>query len=212
MAQLTRKEREQIRKREEILSASLTVFAQKGYHGATMSEISKISEYPLGTIYKFFQGKEYIYHEMVLKTCIALGDILLDIISKSDWSPTKKINEYLKQYVNFGLQNKDYFLVYNSQRNMVDEVLVPNTNQKITKLHNKMLELLGDIFREGIEKKEFRDFPEDEMASIFSSITFSTIWSCAADENISKEKLDKKLETIFNIYSMGVCTGKEKKI
>ena len=87
MEPLSRKEREKKRKREEILAAALSVFAQKGYHGATMAEISQVSEYPLGTIYKFFQGKERIYHEMVMETGVALGDILLDIIKKNEGSP-----------------------------------------------------------------------------------------------------------------------------
>ncbi len=48
MTELTRKEREKKRKRDEILEASLSVFVQKGYHGATMAEISQASEYPPG--------------------------------------------------------------------------------------------------------------------------------------------------------------------
>lgn len=201
MEPLSRKEREKKRKREEILAAAISVFAQKGYHGATMAEISQVSEYPLGTIYKFFQGKERIYHEMVMETGVALGDILLDIIKKNEGSPKDQIRKCFNEYLKYGIQRREYFLIYNSQRSSIDAVLVPNINKSINKLHNKMNELLADIFEEGIKQGEFKDHPPLEMANVFSSVVFSTIWLIMGDpENYGQKKID----SIFSIFMEGV--------
>ncbi len=208
MPELTRKEREKKRKRDEILEASLSVFAQKGYHGATMAEISQASEYPLGTIYKFFQGKEQIYYVMVRDIGIALGDILLEVFSQEDWSPSKKIKEYLKRFISYGIEKSNSFLLYNSQRSSIDAVLFPNINETINKLHNKMRHLLTDIFKEGIEKGEFMDYPPEEMSNMYSSITFSTIWNLTSGEEISEEELEAKIDNIFNIFTKGVIQEK----
>jgi AcrR family transcriptional regulator len=201
MEPLSRKEREKKRKREEILAAALSVIAQKGYHGATMAEISQISEYPLGTIYKFFQGKEQIYYEMIVETGVALGDILLDIIEKNDGSPKDQIRKCFNEYLKYGIEKREYFLVYNSQRSSIDAVLVPNINKSINKLHNKMNELLADIFEEGIKQGEFKDHPPLDMANVFSSVVFSTIWLIMGDpDNYGQKKIDN----IFSIFMEGV--------
>ncbi|MCP3925708.1 MAG: TetR/AcrR family transcriptional regulator [Desulfobacterales bacterium] len=202
MEQLSRKEREKKRKREEILTAALSVFAQKGYHGATMAEISQVSEYPLGTIYKFFQGKEQIYHEMIRETGVALGDILLNIIENDDCSPIDQIKKCFNEYIQYGIEKRDYFLIYNSQRSSIDAVLVPNINKSINKLHNKMNELLADIFEKGIEQGQFKSHSTAEMAHVFSSVVFSTIWMLIGEhESVETERLDN----LFAIFMEGIC-------
>jgi AcrR family transcriptional regulator len=76
MASLTRKERDDKRKRREILAAALAVFAEGGFHNTTMARISKAAQYPLGTIYKYFPGKKEMYHDLVIERVHELGRIL----------------------------------------------------------------------------------------------------------------------------------------
>lgn len=59
--QLSRKDRERERHRQEILIAAERIFALKGYQGAAVEEIAKEAEFAVGTIYKFFKGKEDLY-------------------------------------------------------------------------------------------------------------------------------------------------------
>jgi len=64
-----------------------------------------------------------------------------------------------------------------------------------------MNELLADIFEEGIKIGEFKDHPPLEMANVFSSVVFSTIWLIMGDpENYGQKKRD----TIFSIFMEGV--------
>ncbi len=61
--QLPRKDRERERHRTEILEAAERVFAFKGYQGATVEEIAREAEFAVGTIYKYFKGKEELYFQ-----------------------------------------------------------------------------------------------------------------------------------------------------
>ncbi len=62
---LSRKERERLRHRREILAAGERVFARKGYYNATVEEIAREAEFAVGTIYNFFDGKEALYTSIV---------------------------------------------------------------------------------------------------------------------------------------------------
>ena len=62
---ITRKEREFIAHRGEILSAAEKVFAVKGFFPTTMSEIAEIAEFGTGTLYKYFKSKEDLYFSLI---------------------------------------------------------------------------------------------------------------------------------------------------
>ena len=49
-----------IDKKQRILDAALEVFAQKSYHGASMSNIAKLAGVSKGLIYNYFTNKESI--------------------------------------------------------------------------------------------------------------------------------------------------------
>ena len=61
MKDLPRKERERLRRQQELLEAAEEVFSQKGFPNATIQEISEKSELATSTIYQLFQNKEEIY-------------------------------------------------------------------------------------------------------------------------------------------------------
>lgn len=50
--------------RSNILQASIKVFSQKGFHGATMNEIAKEVGVSKGTLYTYFKSKEDILNEI----------------------------------------------------------------------------------------------------------------------------------------------------
>ena len=67
MNRLTRKERERVRHRTEIIRAAEAIFAEKGFHGATIEDIARRAEFAVGTIYNFFKGKEDLYVHVIEK-------------------------------------------------------------------------------------------------------------------------------------------------
>ena len=58
VTQLSRKERERLIRRQEILDAGLALFSEKGFHNVSMNEIAQKAEFAIGTLYKFFENKE----------------------------------------------------------------------------------------------------------------------------------------------------------
>lgn len=53
------------RSRERILAAALAVFAEKGYHNATVSEITARAGVSRGLITYYFPGKQQLAHELL---------------------------------------------------------------------------------------------------------------------------------------------------
>jgi AcrR family transcriptional regulator len=65
---LSRKEREKVRHKNEILSAALKLFSERGFHNVSMQQIAEESEFAVGTLYNFFTSKEALFDELT-KNC-----------------------------------------------------------------------------------------------------------------------------------------------
>jgi len=63
--ELTRKERERLRHKKEILDKALRLFSEKGFHNVAMQEIAQISEFSVGTLYNLFESKEALFSELM---------------------------------------------------------------------------------------------------------------------------------------------------
>jgi AcrR family transcriptional regulator len=53
---LSRREREKLRQRQEMLDAAVKLFSKDGYHNVSMLKIAQEAEFAIGTLYKFFRN------------------------------------------------------------------------------------------------------------------------------------------------------------
>ncbi len=60
-------------KRQIIFDAALAVFAERGFHTATMDDIAKASGVAKGTLYRYFQSKEELLEQLLRSTSQALA-------------------------------------------------------------------------------------------------------------------------------------------
>src|SRR5512138_1503905 len=52
--------------RQKILDAALVVFANKGYHSATVGAVAKTAGVSQGLLYNYFKSKEEVLHELMI--------------------------------------------------------------------------------------------------------------------------------------------------
>lgn len=60
-----RREREVVSAREAIVDAAITVFAEHGYHGATVDQLASAAGYSVGSLYNYFSGKQQLYRSVL---------------------------------------------------------------------------------------------------------------------------------------------------
>ena len=60
-----RRERENARRREDVLGAASTAFAERGFQGAQVSEIAAAAELSTKSVYALFPSKEVLYEEVI---------------------------------------------------------------------------------------------------------------------------------------------------
>src|ERR1039457_3775589 len=70
----SRREREKLRRAQDILSAAERIFAIHGFDAATMEQIAQEAEYATGTIYLYFKDKHALYAALIASKLSAMVD------------------------------------------------------------------------------------------------------------------------------------------
>ena len=72
---------EEERHRQEILEAAIRVFADKGFHAATIRDVAKAAAFSVGKLYLHFHSKEALYAELLDHYMDELIDCLEEVFA-----------------------------------------------------------------------------------------------------------------------------------
>ncbi len=80
----------------KILTAALDLFVEKGYHNVSIHEVREVADVSIGSIYRYFGGKEGIA-QALYKHIVNEVDELIDGVTQSISTPVEQIEEIIKQ-------------------------------------------------------------------------------------------------------------------
>ncbi|MDV3427846.1 MAG: TetR/AcrR family transcriptional regulator [Bacillota bacterium] len=113
-----RREKEKQIRRNDIIDAAEKVIFSKGYDSATMDDIAKEAEFSKRTVYIYFNSKEQLYFEIMVrgyKILIQMIEASLnDVKGKNSLERIKQIGKTL---YNFNNEYPDYFKAIMSYEN-----------------------------------------------------------------------------------------------
>jgi len=119
MQPLSRRDREALRHRDEILTAAEQVFAEKGFHNTTMEDIAQTSEFAIGTLYKHFKSKEAIFLGLMEDRLTGYIDGMGTVIAQE--KPFNEIlDEFLYYYAEFGDQHRAFLRLFHNTSTSAD--------------------------------------------------------------------------------------------
>jgi len=111
MAVRHRKERERLARQQLILDAAIQVFAQKGFHQATMDDVAQEAELGKGTLYYYFKSKEEILQKLLKDNTRNFFDqIIQAVASEKDF--IKMVRKVLLFYASYFTEHKMFFNIY----------------------------------------------------------------------------------------------------
>jgi len=197
---ISRKKREYLAHREEILLAAEKVFAAKGFFPSTMSDIAKEAEFGTGTLYKYFKSKEHLYFTLINEKVEEINRLVKTELSEKT-SAVERIKRVLGLQFEFVGRNRNFFRIYISEWNRF-EWTVKDELGKI--IHEKMMtyiELITRVIRQGVKDREFKLIDPVDLAHGLVGVVNSFIfeWLISAQPY----PLVSKLDTVLKIFLKG---------
>jgi AcrR family transcriptional regulator len=196
---LSRREREKLRQRQEILAAALELFSENGYHSVSMHQIAEKAEFAIGTLYKFFQNKEVLYKALVLEQCDHFEDAVHRAIEEPD-DEIEKLRQYIRTKSERIRANLPFVRLFLAERRGASFNIRAGLDDELRSRHYAFLERLASVFESGILKERFRKIADPyHLAIALDSVfdAFLLLWLDAPDRHPYPDDPDTILDILF---------------
>jgi len=158
--------------RENILEAAAQVFREKGYHGASMSDIAEAVNLQKASLYHHVSSKQ----EILLAVLDRALELLLERISPISAQkipPDKKLQLMIREYLQILVENIDLAAVLLFEHRALERRQharhIPN--------RDKFESLWKNVINEGISKKLFKfDDPSMVVRALLGLMNWTITW------------------------------------
>lgn len=199
----SRREREKLQQRQDMLDAALVLFSEKGYHNVSMHEIAKKAEFAIGTLYKFFQNKEDLYKSLVMEHSEMFGEVIIGAM-EAPGDGVEKLRGYAQAKADICHNNMAFvrlFLVehtgpgYNVKTGLDEE--------DMRQRYNIIIEKLASIFAKGIKSGEFRDIADPYSLAMALDSTINALILLSVQEP-EQHPYPEDPDAILDIFFKGL--------
>ena len=198
-ATLTRKEREKLRHKEEILSAALKLFSNKGFHNVSMQQIAEESEFAVGTIYNFFENKEALFEELTRNCGKRITNELINIL-KGPGNEVERLTKFIRHAPKLLEENAEIVKLYVSELGARGAKISKSRDKEDFHiiLDSELQKLLDDGIRKGLFRKV-----DPTIATLAINSTIQTL-AFENAEHLNKAAVTETFEKVEQLFIDGL--------
>ena len=202
-AEPSRKDRERLQHRQEILSAALQLFAEKGFHNVSMQEIATVAQFATGTLYNFFPSKEDLFFELLAATADAGLGLIMPALEGTD-DERKKLSLFIRSHERIVREQAVALRLY-----LLESrgwcLPGPRVEAKKKEIDARVIAQLSNVIAAGIRKGLFNDIDPMVAAKCLSAVLESVILVAVDDSQVVD--LPANLEKIEAVFFKGIVNS-----
>lgn len=180
-------------KQIQILEVAETLFAEKGFDGTSIRDISKQAKINIAMVSYYFGSKERLLESLILHKTSGLK-MQLELLLEENLDPIAKINKLIELYINRINCNRGIYRILHFELSSKKHVLDLDSFTEIKKGNLRSLEL---IIKEGQAKGVFR---KDIIIPLITPTILGTYFHFQMNKPFFEELLDLKSEELYNKY------------
>lgn len=146
-------------KREAILDAALTLFAERGFHGTSVPDIAQLAGVGAGTIYRYFESKEALVNALYQLHKQGLGQALLADFD-ANAPPRQAFHHFWYRAIGFARGNPRAFQFLELHHH------APYLDEKSHVLENELLAMADTFIQAATARQIFKDVAAGVLLAI----------------------------------------------
>lgn len=169
-----RREKEKEIRRNDIIDAAEKVFFTKGYNNATMDDVAKEAEFSKRTVYVYFNSKEQIYFEIMIRGYRLLIGMLKDDLKEKAYNAIEEIRQIALTFYRFSKDYPEYFqaiMEYENGELDFQKGIPDQSRQECYALGEEILGHLTRALQKGIKEGSIRGDLEVVKTAL-------VLWAC----------------------------------
>ena len=195
----------QDRRKEQIMSAALSVVVAKGYDQSRMDDIVEKSQLSKGAIYWYYKSKEEVYLSLVDYWFLQYSSGVVDTLQQQE-SASDQLKALFDFFIGQFDKNPATFKLLVEFWRLAG--LNPDFNTKLQQIYSDFLEYIIEIIKVGVANGEFKNVePRITALSILINIEGIT-WFTLFDK--SGVEAHEYIDTISNFILNGLKKKRKK--
>lgn len=156
-----------------IMRSSRDIFAERGYHGASIREIAKSAGVSLSALYYYYAGKQELLHALLedaLSDCIHGCESALAVTGDD---PAARLSAFVRAVVEYRVRRQvDSLLALREIRNLEPEAL-----ERFVERRDALPRLLREIIDDGVARGVFATpFPDEAQRAVLAMCNAIAQW------------------------------------
>jgi TetR/AcrR family transcriptional regulator, cholesterol catabolism regulator len=149
------------RRTAEIIDAAASVFARRGFHGASTQDIADVLGVRQASLYYYFPSKEVALEMVCARGVEGFVEEAISITERHA-TAAKKIAGLIEAHLTPLLDRSDYVQVFLNERRYL-----PTESRRRVGRHSRAIEkIFEDVLRAGVEAGEFRPDLDARLVSL----------------------------------------------
>jgi AcrR family transcriptional regulator len=136
-----------------ICAASVQVFYERGYHGATMRDIAGVVGIRAPSIYNHFPTKEALLHHVMTETLAVLREQLEVALAYTPDDPITRMSTFIREHIRFHLEHAPEAAVADHELGALSE----ENRASVVAQRDEYEAILRELLQEGMEKGVFAE-------------------------------------------------------
>ena len=187
-------------KQIQILEVAETLFAEKGFDGTSIRDISKIAKINIAMISYYFGSKERLLESLLFYRTSDLKN-QLDHLIQEELEPIDKINKLIELYINRINKNKGIYRILHFEFNSEKRA---KSLAAFSELKKGNLKTLETIIEEGQKKGVFR---KNVIVPLLTPTILGTFFHFQMNKPFFEEVLGLNTKEAFENYSTTELTN-----
>ena len=152
----------------ELLEAARKVFAEKGFHAATVEDIAAAAGVAKGTVYLYYRSKQEVYWGALEHGVTELHNEI-DTRLAAEQKPEDKVRAFIEIKIRYFEMNRDFFRIYFSElgSGLSHPAQMP---PQFEQMYLQQARLLAAALQQGIEDGSIREIRTDTASVAISDL------------------------------------------
>ena len=189
-------------RRKIVVRCAKSVFSQKGYYQASISDIIKRAGIARGTFYLYFQSKRDVFNSILDELIRELEKVIKQINLDPSAPAPEQLKSILRSVIMLALEDRDMTQIVLSRAGGLDSEF----DGKLREFYEKVLRTIESSLQDGIELGLVRECNTKVIACCVLGCMKEVVNHILSDaEAISQ--LDQILDEVLNFGLQGVLTS-----
>jgi AcrR family transcriptional regulator len=199
-----RRERDRLRRRQDIMAAAERVFALHGFDAATIEQIAREAGYAAGTIYLYFKDKQDLYVALIAGKLATMVDLVAaaSLVAAPD-DPVAALRNAVRAQFQFYDQNRSFFEVL-MRRHPGPPPAGREGWESIERTLKRHHEILVDLVTQGQRRKLIRGGESQDFAMALLGMVIHLTHEMMKEGG---EPLVGKADFVIDLFMTGAARG-----